>query len=650
MANLYSEEPIVEIVAIQGRDGTELPIDDEMSSTSENPVQNKVVKQAIDNAVTTAEEYASGAVEAAYQQLDEEKQDTLEDSGAHQNIKTINGESILGTGDLEVGSQIDVDDALSPTSLNPVENRVIYAEIGGINENVTAALNNLNRLANRVYGLSHEAITTEELEKDYDLIINGGYQRLYQPPQNWATNYTDYFIKVTTPYPAYQPNTSNTWDWTAEYYRYLTPHSSLANVSAVGILAILKHGEYIAVPTQPDDWAANYDKYLYYTLDGYVFNMSSTWNDNKDYFKYTGDSVTTQGNTLFIDCDESDGYTFRGINTQNGIEIVKIWFFESDSGLTLTIDNYYSVIGFSVKKMETDPTINNLSSIFTFRGSFTNAAMTSTAYNSFLKYLEYKRTETESGRLSGYIPQGIENFKSNHTEIYTAGSGTLSPFYISGGITRTGLKKVSMPELISITADSASGRSGFNGCTALVIKKEDIPKLQTIANMNNHYGAFGGVPIIELPETVVSVGTYSFSGAGTSSTYNNVANAIIRLYCKNAAFGSNWCTIPVTTDFEMCDGWATSIDISVVASGVWTTNTPYLDLINNKLADVGFVEANNDGNADFDEQTQTYVKNTSGTGSYNTAKYITMPSARFVNMPQTAIDTAFNKGWDIRGA
>ena len=58
------------------------------------------------------------------------KQDTLV-SGT--NIKTINNQSILGSGNIEVqGGSVTVDTALSSTSENPVQNKVIYAAIGNI--------------------------------------------------------------------------------------------------------------------------------------------------------------------------------------------------------------------------------------------------------------------------------------------------------------------------------------------------------------------------------------------------------------------------------------------------------------------------------------------------------------------------------------
>lgn len=57
------------------------------------------------------------------------KQDALV-SGT--NIKTVNNQSLLGSGNItiESGSQITVDSAMSSTSENPVQNKVIYEELG----------------------------------------------------------------------------------------------------------------------------------------------------------------------------------------------------------------------------------------------------------------------------------------------------------------------------------------------------------------------------------------------------------------------------------------------------------------------------------------------------------------------------------------
>lgn len=66
------------------------------------------------------------------------KQDTLV-SGT--NIKTVNGESILGAGDITVGgSSVEVDDALSTTSENPVQNKVITKRLNSIDDGQSVKL------------------------------------------------------------------------------------------------------------------------------------------------------------------------------------------------------------------------------------------------------------------------------------------------------------------------------------------------------------------------------------------------------------------------------------------------------------------------------------------------------------------------------
>lgn len=84
-----------------GSGGSAITIDDALSLTSTNPVQNKVIALALND-----------------------KQAQLI-SGV--NIKTINNQPLLGEGNLEIegGSGITVDTELSDTSTNPVENQAI---------------------------------------------------------------------------------------------------------------------------------------------------------------------------------------------------------------------------------------------------------------------------------------------------------------------------------------------------------------------------------------------------------------------------------------------------------------------------------------------------------------------------------------------
>lgn len=97
-------------IEIQG--GGTITVDSDLSTTSENPVQNKVITTALNgkqdagdyalksdlNTLATKEELATKADASALSA----KQDTLV-SGT--NIKTINGETILGEGDLTISSE-----------------------------------------------------------------------------------------------------------------------------------------------------------------------------------------------------------------------------------------------------------------------------------------------------------------------------------------------------------------------------------------------------------------------------------------------------------------------------------------------------------------------------------------------------------------
>ena len=61
-------------------------------------------------------------------------------------IKTINGESILGSGNIDIQGGVTVDDALSETSLNPVQNRVIYGALESMRQAMTGYLERLAAL------------------------------------------------------------------------------------------------------------------------------------------------------------------------------------------------------------------------------------------------------------------------------------------------------------------------------------------------------------------------------------------------------------------------------------------------------------------------------------------------------------------------
>lgn len=92
-------------------------VDSELSETSENPVQNKVINAALNG-----------------------KQNSLV-SGT--TIKTINGNSILGEGNIEITGGT-VDTTMSDTSENAVQNKVIKAYVDGLVGDINSVLTRIN--------------------------------------------------------------------------------------------------------------------------------------------------------------------------------------------------------------------------------------------------------------------------------------------------------------------------------------------------------------------------------------------------------------------------------------------------------------------------------------------------------------------------
>lgn len=94
--------------------GGSVTVDSALSSTSTNPVQNRVINAALAG-----------------------KQATLVGSGTGQNIKTINNQNILGSGNIDAGSLVTIDSVLSSTSENPVQNKVINTALGGKQDTIS---------------------------------------------------------------------------------------------------------------------------------------------------------------------------------------------------------------------------------------------------------------------------------------------------------------------------------------------------------------------------------------------------------------------------------------------------------------------------------------------------------------------------------
>ena len=166
--------------------GTSVTVDSALSTTSENPVQNKVVTKALqtkanasdiptkvsqlenDSKFATQTAVATGlATKADKDSLTslEGSVSTLETTVRNQdksivanaqaiqgkqdklvsgtNIKTINNQSILGSGNISIegGGTVTVDSALSDTSENPVQNKVITTRVTSIETSLGSKAN-----------------------------------------------------------------------------------------------------------------------------------------------------------------------------------------------------------------------------------------------------------------------------------------------------------------------------------------------------------------------------------------------------------------------------------------------------------------------------------------------------------------------------
>ena len=122
-------------VTIDGS-GSTISVDSELSSSSENPVQNKVIYQSLTNKV----DKLSGKDLSSNDFTDDLKTNydsSYENTHSHSNKSTIDKLSESNDGKLQYngvtidgsGSTISVDSELSSSSENPVQNKVIYQSL-----------------------------------------------------------------------------------------------------------------------------------------------------------------------------------------------------------------------------------------------------------------------------------------------------------------------------------------------------------------------------------------------------------------------------------------------------------------------------------------------------------------------------------------
>ena len=159
----------VAIVMINRVNGTEsvaikngIVVDNALSSSSTNPVQNKVVKSALDGKVdkVTGKGLSTNDFSNAYKT----KLDTIPADANHVEIEQVVTEgttlaniTIDGTTTAIKGRDIAVDEELSPTSENPVENKAIYDALNNLLPSKTVSGNPIS--ISDASGLNAKALT-----------------------------------------------------------------------------------------------------------------------------------------------------------------------------------------------------------------------------------------------------------------------------------------------------------------------------------------------------------------------------------------------------------------------------------------------------------------------------------------------------------
>lgn len=386
---------------------------------------------------------------------------------------------------------------------------------------------------NREYGYTHTAVVTNDLEKDYNLIVNGGYQRLYNPPIDWETEYANYYYLDNNNYVS---NNSVTWDWDKEYYKLLEPHYYYKEINA-----------------EPVDWGTKFNTYYVLVNDQYVLNDNSEWDSTKTYYSKNsfstlsavglfailkeGDTVTTQDEYLFINgIEEQSDYSFNGTNSQGGVEFVKIWYFENEGSLSL---------------QKLDMTVTNI-----IEKTISATPVLSADFYDYVSEIEYdtapaaipmavrKQRNMAGGTFSDKVSTSVEEYESNCVTLPNINTGNLKNYLR--------LKKVSFPCLTTISGGASDGF--FKGCTSLT--EFYFPMLETIAGVTSNASApFNGVPKVVIPESVQTIGAKAF-----------YSNGEIVLNCKKAqSINANFCVTTPSQSFTMCPNWEASINIAVAA-------------------------------------------------------------------------------------
>lgn len=152
--------------------GETITIDPVLDDSSTNAVQNRVIKAALDGKASVSHTHTASQITDLSSVL-ENKQEKLV-SGT--NIKTINGNSLLGEGDITIeggGVSIEVDSALDATSTNPVENKTVTEALNAKQKTLISGTDIKTINGESILGSGDLTVTSEGVVPSYTVKLKG---------------------------------------------------------------------------------------------------------------------------------------------------------------------------------------------------------------------------------------------------------------------------------------------------------------------------------------------------------------------------------------------------------------------------------------------------------------------------------------------
>ena len=161
----------------EGNIDIEITVDTQVNASSTNPVENRAIADYVDSEISLVQDQVTVNAQNI-SNLESSKQNLLV-SGT--NIKTINDQSILGSGNID--TEITVDTEVDSVSTNPVENQAVYNfvmdmigsvddEVNDINSKIPAQASNTNQLADKAFVNSSVSTATATFRGTFNVLSN----------------------------------------------------------------------------------------------------------------------------------------------------------------------------------------------------------------------------------------------------------------------------------------------------------------------------------------------------------------------------------------------------------------------------------------------------------------------------------------------